>query len=122
MADRRARAHGLGPDQEPCARHAAALGLEGRAAAGYCPCLNAATDRRRLGWSRREGKAGQKREHWLRSLSPLLVIVEVRVLRRRLADLLHHARVGGPRLLLPQPDQLDLELPLVAVVEEEEHL
>jgi hypothetical protein len=42
-------------------------------------------------------------------------------LRRRRADLLHHARVDGLRLLLAQPDQRDLELPLIAVVEEEEH-
>src|SRR3954469_4658383 len=48
VADRRARAHGLGPDQVPCARDAAALGLKGRAAAAYSSCLNAATDRRRL--------------------------------------------------------------------------
>ena len=53
--------------------------------------------------------------------SSLFVPLEARILRRRLADLLHHAGVDGPRLLAPEPDQLDLEPPLVAVVEQEEH-
>ena len=48
VADRRARAHGLGPDQGARARAAAALGLEGRAARGCRQCLNAVTARRRL--------------------------------------------------------------------------
>ena len=36
VVDRRARAHGLGPDQGPRARAAAAMGLEDRAARGHC--------------------------------------------------------------------------------------
>jgi hypothetical protein len=52
--------------------------------------------------------------------SPLLVL-EARILRRGIADSLDHPWVD--RLLPPpQPDQLDLEPPLVAVIEEEEHL
>src|SRR3954452_5766149 len=54
--------------------------------------------------------------------SPFLVLLEARILRRRLADPLHHARVGGLRLPPSQPDQPDREEPLVPVVEEEEHL
>ena len=47
--------------------------------------------------------------------------LDARILRLRLADPLEHARVDGLRLLPPQPDQLDLEPPLVAVIEQEEH-
>src|SRR4051794_24509015 len=48
LAHQRARADGLGPDQGPRAREAAALDLAGRAARSYRWCLNAATVRRRL--------------------------------------------------------------------------
>ena len=52
--------------------------------------------------------------------SPFLVL-ESRILRRRLADSLDHPRVDSLPLL-PQPDQIDLEPPLVAVIEEKQHL
>src|SRR4051812_16594426 len=55
LADRRARARGLGPDQGPRARAAAALGLEGRTARGCRRYLNATTVRRRLLWPRCRG-------------------------------------------------------------------
>ena len=48
LADRRARAHGLGPDQGPRARAAAALELEGRAARGCRRCLSTVSVRQRL--------------------------------------------------------------------------
>ena len=48
VADRRARARGLGPDQGARARAAAALELEGRAARGCRRCLSTVTARRRL--------------------------------------------------------------------------
>src|SRR3954454_22777268 len=62
-----------------------------------------------------------KRASGVADPSPLFILLEARILRRRLADPLEHARVDG-LLLAPQPDQLDLEPPLVTVIEQEEHL
>src|SRR3954452_8366197 len=62
-----------------------------------------------------------KRASGVADPSPLFILLEARILRRRLADPLEHARVDG-LLLAPQPDQLDLEPPPVAIVEQEEHL
>jgi hypothetical protein len=52
----------------------------------------------------------------------LLVIVLGRVLWRGFADGFEQLRVARLRSLLPQPDHLDLEAPVVAVIEEELHL
>src|SRR3954452_17383838 len=48
-------------------------------------------------------------------------VVDVRVLGRRLADYGEHFRVAGLRHLLAKADDLNPELPMVAVVEQEQH-
>src|SRR3954454_5338484 len=79
------------------------------------------TLRSRASSRRGEGVGRQRRAVGVAVSSSLFVLLEARILRRRLADLLHHAGVDGPRLLAPEPDQLDLEPPLVAIIEQEEH-
>src|SRR6266536_246687 len=55
-------------------------------------------------------------------LSVVLLVLEVGVLRRSLAVAGHHAGVAGTGLDVARAGQLDPEMPLVAVVEQEEEL
>src|SRR3954451_9468632 len=50
-----------------------------------------------------------------------IVFVNIRILGRCLADYGEHFRVAGLRYLLAKADDLDPELPMVTVVEQEQH-
>src|SRR4051812_1378917 len=50
-----------------------------------------------------------------------VVFLNIRILGRRLADYGEHFRVAGLRQLLAEADDLNLELPMVAVVKQEQH-
>src|ERR687885_273209 len=51
----------------------------------------------------------------------VLVFIGIEILRWRLADHSENFGIAGLRPLLTNPDDLDLEFPIVAVVEQEQH-